>query len=218
MEAEGAQAQRWEHQLGLGRLGEQLVDEGKKRLRRFRGYVRRPGPWENPSWKQDELRKKVPEMWRFLLERHPKKRREMGWNRTMLGRPTPNKNYIKKLMFQPMTLLPKVLSILVSGKKFWTFAGCEDVDVQLAQSFHVGLKQCAISGNFSIGDIMDGERQQLMAASPSLWEQAMLLVHMLLQELEQKLGRKVTGLQFNHIFFTTCSISFIILSQYSFNF
>ena len=47
--------------------------------------------------------------------------------------------------------------------------------MQLAHSFHVSLKECPISGNFSIGDIMAGERQELMAASPSLWEQAMLL-------------------------------------------
>lgn len=50
----------------------------------------------------------------------------------------------------------------------------QDLDVQLAHSFHVGLKECPISGNFSIGDLLEGDRQVLMAASPSLWEQGLL--------------------------------------------
>lgn len=36
---------------------------------------------------------------------------------------------------------------------------------------------------------MAGERQELMAASPSLWEQAMLLVHVIFEQLQQQLGQ-----------------------------
>jgi len=42
-----------QHRWTYGVLGEELVAEGRNRLHRFRGYVRRPGTWENPTWKQD---------------------------------------------------------------------------------------------------------------------------------------------------------------------
>lgn len=68
----------------------------------------------------------------------------------------------------------------------------QDLDVQLALSFHVALKECSISGNFSIGDIMDAEPQMEMAASPSLWEQAMLTVHLSFQELQQEVPEQLS--------------------------
>lgn len=40
---------RWTY----GILGKELVAEGRSRLRRFRGYVRKPGTWQSPSWKEE---------------------------------------------------------------------------------------------------------------------------------------------------------------------
>ena len=95
-----------------GRFGEQLVSEGRKRLKRFRGYVRRPGGLHTPSWN-------------------------------------------------------------------------DDVDVQLAHSWHVSLKECQLS-NFSVGDVMDGDQAATMAASASLWEQALLSIHYTLQDFNER--------------------------------
>ena len=51
-----AQGQRasWAKHLSwtYGILGKELVEEGRSRLRRFRQYVRRPGSWMMPSWKE----------------------------------------------------------------------------------------------------------------------------------------------------------------------
>lgn len=51
-----AQGQRasWAKHLSwtYGILGKELVDEGRSRLRRFRQYVRTPGSWMMPSWKE----------------------------------------------------------------------------------------------------------------------------------------------------------------------
>ncbi len=52
-EAQGQRAS-WAKHLSwtYGILGKELVDEGRSRLRRFRQYVRKPGSWMMPSWKE----------------------------------------------------------------------------------------------------------------------------------------------------------------------
>ena len=64
-----------------------------------------------------------------------------------------------------------------------------DVDVQLALTWHVGLKECLIS-NFSVGDFT-AERSLTMASSPSLWEQAMLAIQSSMDEVERRLQGRV---------------------------
>ena len=67
----------------------------------------------------------------------------------------------------------------------------DDVDVQLAHSWHVSLKECQLS-NFSVGDVMDESQAKTMATSASLWEQALLSIHYTLQDFNEHHARGVS--------------------------